>query len=339
MLLNIVKKIPIGIDATSIAITDDHVVTTTAMDDFCVMSDINQTGKGALSAQQFTGPAGRNQVLFSGKNTVVALMNGRSEALIAYSGLEMTVGFGHREINNVSVSADGESVAFFLEDLSLPGLDEMYYGQVDNIYIVKMAQIAMPGLEVGSGQCLDLGLKVADSQNLIEAGMVTTMRPRYTVEGAPYYSVLAGAFSEDSQHLFVLMHEAETELLMCYLFTNDGQPVEMDFFDDIKNTGENNRCCVIGNVAYSIANKRSILYAYNMEEHSTFAFKLEGKYFIDIAVFKGQLYALVWSQSSRLYELLDDQFNVITYDSNYGALAASEEYLMVSSKNIVYVFK
>ena len=339
MLLNIVKKIPIGIDATSIAITDDHVVTTTAMDDFCVMSDINQTGKGALSAQQFTGPAGRNQVLFSGKNTVVALMNGRSEALIAYSGLEMTVGFGHREINNVSVSADGESVAFFLEDLSLPGLDEMYYGQVDNIYIVKMAQIAMPGLEVGSGQCLDLGLKVADSQNLIEAGMLVTMRPRYTVEGAPYYSVLAGAFSEDSQHLFVLMHEAETELLMCYLFTNDGQPVEMDFFDDIKNTGENNRCCVIGNVAYSIANKRSILYAYNMEEHSTFAFKLEGKHFIDIAVFKSQLYALVWNTKTKLYELIDQDFNVLLQDDDYSALAVSEQYLSIPRGEAVYLYQ
>ena len=339
MLLNIVKKIPIGIDATSIAITDDHVVTTTAMDDFCVMSDINQTGKGALSAQQFTGPAGRNQVLFSGKNTVVALMNGRSEALIAYSGLEMTVGFGHREINNVSVSADGESVAFFLEDLSLPGLDEMYYGQVDNIYIVKMAQIAMPGLEVGSGQCLDLGLKVADSQKLIDAGMLVTMRPRYTVEGAPYYSVLAGAFSEDSQHLFVLMHEAETELLMCYLFTNDGQPVEMDFFDDIKNTGENIRCCVIGNIAYSIANKRSILYAYNMEEHSTFAFKLEGKHFIDIAVFKSQLYALVWNTKTKLYELIDQDFNVLLQDDDYSALAVSEQYLSIPRGEAVYLYQ
>ena len=337
--MHTIKKITIGIDATSIAITDDHVVTTTAMDDFCVMSDINQTGKGALSAQQFTGPAGRNQVLFSGKNTVVALMNGRSEALIAYSGLEMTVGFGHREINNVSVSADGESVAFFLEDLSLPGLDEMYYGQVDNIYIVKMAQIAMPGLEVGSGQCLDLGLKVADSQKLIDAGMFVTMRPRYTVEGAPYYSVLAGAFSEDSQHLFVLMHEAETELLMCYLFTNDGQPVEMDFFDDIKNTGENNRCCVIGNIAYSIANKRSILYAYNMEEHSTFAFKLEDKNFIDIAVFKSQLYALVWNTKTKLYELIDQDFNVLLQDDDYSALAVSEQYLSIPRGEAVYLYQ
>ena len=339
MQLHIVKKIPIGIDATSIAMTDQHVVTTTAMDDFCVVADINQTGKSGLSAQQFTAPADRNQVLFSGKNTVVGLMNGRSEALIAYSGIEMTVGFGHREINNVAVSTDGESVAFFLEDLNLPNLDEMYYGQVDNVYNLKMAQVAMPGLEVGSDQRLDLGLKVAASQKLIDACMLVTMRPRYTEEGAPYYSVLAGTFSEDSHHLFVLMHEAATEMLMCYLFTSAGQPVEMDFFEDMKNTGENNRCCIIGNIAYSIANKRSILYAYNMDENSTFAFKLEGKQFIDIAAFKGQLYALVWSQSSRLYELLDDQFNVITYDSNYGALTASEEYLMVSSKNIVYVFK
>ena len=29
MELNIVKKIPIGIDATSVAVTDNHVVTTT----------------------------------------------------------------------------------------------------------------------------------------------------------------------------------------------------------------------------------------------------------------------------------------------------------------------
>ena len=337
--MHIIKKIPIGIDATSIAMTDDHIVATTAMEDFCVVADINQTGKAALSAQQFTAPAYRNQVLFSGKNTVVALMNGRSEALIAYSGLEMTVAFGPREINNVAISADGESVAFFLEDLSLPGLDEMYYGQVDNIYIVKMAQIAMPGLEVGSGQCLDLGLKVADSQKLIDAGMLVTMRPRYTVEGAPYYSVLAGAFSEDSQHLFVLMHEAETELLMCYLFTNDGQPVEMDFFDDIKNTGENNRCCVIGNIAYSIANKRSILYAYNMEEHSTFAFKLEGKHFIDIAVFKSQLYALVWNTKTKLYELIDQDFNVLLQDDDYSALAVSEQYLSIPRGEAVYLYQ
>ena len=337
--MHIIKKIPIGIDATSIAMTDDHIVATTAMEDFCVVADINQTGKAALSAQQFTAPAYRNQVLFSGKNTVVALMNGRSEALIAYSGLEMTVAFGPREINNVAISADGESVAFFLEDLNLPGLDEMYYGQVDNIYIVKMAQIAMPGLEVGSGQRLDLGLKVADSQNLIEAGMVTTMRPRYTVEGAPYYSVLAGTFSEDSQHLFALMHEAERELLMCYLFTSAGQPVEMDFFDDMKNTGENNRCCVIGNIAYSIANKRSILYAYNMEEHSTFAFKLEGMYFIDIAVFKGQLYALVWNTKTKLYELIDQDFNVLLQDDDYSALAVSEQYLSIPRGEAVYLYQ
>ena len=46
--MHIIKKIPIGIDATSIAMTDDHIVATTAMEDFCVVADINQTGKAAL---------------------------------------------------------------------------------------------------------------------------------------------------------------------------------------------------------------------------------------------------------------------------------------------------
>lgn len=76
------------------AVTDNHVVTTTGQDDFCVVADLRaQSGKNALSAQKFTAPAGREQVLFSGKNTVVALMNGRTEAVISYSGLGNDHGF------------------------------------------------------------------------------------------------------------------------------------------------------------------------------------------------------------------------------------------------------
>ena len=338
MQLHIFKKIPIGIDATSIAMTDDHVVTTTAMDDFCVVADINQTGKAALSAQQFTAPAYRNQVLFSGKNTVVALMNGRSEALISYSGLEMTMAFGSRQINGAAVSNDGEKVAFFLEDFPLPALDQKYFSQVDNVYVIELANVMVPGLEVGSGLNLDLGLLRADIAGLSQASTVTTMRPVMYEDAPPYYEALAGAFIPGSGNVFILAFDAVKEHLVCFVFTTEGEPIEMGYFDAITNMGMNNRCCVAGNVAYAISNKGQVIYAYDLDSYSEYSILVRNKQILDIAVFKEQLFALVWNGKTTLYELLNQDFNVIASDSNFAAMSASEEYLMVSSEEKVYLF-
>ena len=339
MELNIVKKIPIGIDATSVAVTDNHVVTTTGQDDFCVVADLGQSGKNALSAQKFTAPAGREQVLFSGKNTVVALMNGRTEAVSSYSGLEMTMAFGSRQINGAAVSNDGEKVAFFLEDLPLPALDQKYFAQVDNVYVIELANVMVPGLEVGSGLNLDLGLLQADIAGLGHAGAVTTMRPVMYEDAPPYYEALAGAFISGSGNVFILAFDAAKELLVCFVFTAEGEPIEMGYFDAVTNMGMNNRCCVAGNVAYAISNKGQVIYAYDLDSYSEYSILVRDKQILDIAVFKEQLFALVWNTQTTLYELLDQQLNVVASDSSYAALAVSEQYLIVPSGNSVYLYQ
>ena len=338
MQLFIFKKIPIGINATSVVATDYHVLTTTGLDDFCVVADLAKDGKDAISAQKFTVAPGRDQVLFSGKNTVVALMNGRTEASIAYSGLEMTVAFGSRQINGAAVSNDGEKVAFFLEDLPLPALDQKYFSQVDNVYVIELANVMLPGLEVGSGLNLDLGLLRADIAGLGQASIVTTMRPVMYEDAPPYYEALAGAFIPGSGNVFILAFDAVKEHLVCFVFTTEGEPIEMGYFDAITNMGMNNRCCVAGNVAYAISNKGQVIYAYDLDSYSEYSILVRDKQILDIAVFKEHLYVLVWNKKTTLYELLNQDFNVIASDSNFAAMSASEVYLMVSSEKKVYLF-
>ena len=247
--------------------------------------------------------------------------------------------FGKRQINGAAVSCDGENIAFFLDDLALPALNQMYYGQVDNVYVIKLAKVMVPGLEVDSGQCFDLGLKRSDISALLDGGSITTMRPVLYEDAPPYYQVLAGAFIPDSGNLFIMAFDTDKELLFCFVFAKEGEPIEMGYFDAITNMGMNNRCCVVSQVAYAISNKGNVIYAYDLDSYSEYSMLVKDKQILDLASFKDHLFILVRKESTALYELLDEQFNVVAADNNYAALAVSEQYLIISSGNVVNLYQ
>ena len=92
-------------------------------------------------------------------------------------------------------------------------------------------------------------------------------------------------------------------------------------------------------VAYAISNKGNVIYAYDLDSYSEYSILVRDKQILDIAVFKEQLFALVWNTQTTLYELLDQQLNVVASDSSYAALAVSEQYLIVPSGNSVYLYQ
>ena len=67
--------------------------------------------------------------------------------------------------------------------------------------------------------------------------------------------------------------------------------------------------------------------------------RVKDKQILDLASFKDHLFILVRKESTALYELLDEQFNVVAADNNYAALAVSEQYLIVPSGNAVYLYQ
>ena len=93
------------------------------------------------------------------------------------------------------------------------------------MYVIKLAEVMVPGLEVESGQCLDLGLKRTDITALLDSGSITTMRPVLYEDAPPYYEVLAGSFIPDSGNLFIMAFDSVKELLVCFVFTIEGEPI------------------------------------------------------------------------------------------------------------------
>ena len=208
------------------------------------------------------------------------------------------------------------------------------------MYILDLSKIAISGRNVVSGQTIDFGLKMAEVSDLIENKAIISYRPTLYLDSFhPYYTVLAGVFIPGTNDLFIMAHEEESSMLVFFLYTANGDGIEMGFLDNVQELGQNNRCCVVGDTVYAISNKQEILYAVNLKDNSYFVQKFNGKHFIDVRDFKDGLISLVWNSDSNLYELLDDNFTVLSTDKHYSALAANDQALAISRGETVYLFE
>ena len=347
MTLNIAKSVPLQYDATSIALIDGGVIATTGVDPFSVVYDIKLNKASPTSFNHFEGASGRRKSLFSGGNTVVELVDSSNKALVFYAGKEFELRFGGRAIVNVAVSEDGGKVACVLADIPMK-LDEAYYSGVDNVYVIELESFALSvmafqsqlGAVIENEQSykVDLGLAKADADTLRDRGVIRSMRTVFATEDSlMVFHLVTVTFVPGTDNLFC-MATHQTQLVGLYLGEN-GEPLQLKSFKEFKYNGTNNRSHINGQIVYSVSSDASSLYLYFLEVGLAISLDVPGKSLQDVVVYKDQVYVLAFNRDNGLYELLDEDLNVVFQDREISELAASAEYLALASGSNVILFQ
>ena len=340
MALNITKSIPLTHNATSIALVNHHVVTTTGMDDFSVLYDTQNIQHEPAGMIQLSGSSGRNKSLFAAGGTLVELMNAGNQALIMYAGVAVNLSFSFRQIQDIAVSSDGEHVAFVVADLSA-NLDLNYYEQVANLYILQLEPFFASVIAADeSGQAptligeskygVNLGLKREDTSLLQAAGARQTVRTVYNASHNGQHKTLifnlcSVTFVPNSNLLFLT--GINQRILTALLVDDSGDLIHLEAFKSIQYTGTDNRSCSNGQFAYSVSSHRNELYGYDIENQTASCIEVMGKALIDVAVYKNQFYILAFNIEKEVFELLDKDMNLIYQNNSISELASSEDYL------------
>ena len=347
MPLNIVKSIPLKYAATSIALIDGSVITTTGVDSFSGGYDIKLNKPKPVLINQFDGASGRRKSLFSGGNTVVELMDSSNKALVFYAGKAFELRFGGRAIVNVAVSEDGGKVACVLADIPMK-LDQAYYQGVDNVYVVELESFALSvmafqsqlGAVIENEQSykVDLGLAKADADSLRDRGVIRSMRTVFATEDSlMVFHLVTVTFVPGTDNLFC-MATHQTQLVGLYLGEN-GEPLQLKSFKQIKYNGTNNRSHINGQIVYSVSSDASCLFVYDLESGLANSVDVPGKSLQDVVIYKDRAYVLAFNRENGLYELLDEDLNVVFQDREISELAASAEYLALASGSHVILFQ
>ena len=347
MPLNVVKSIPLKYAATSIVLIDGGVITTTGVDSFSVVYDIKLNKPKPALVNQFDGASGRRKSLFSGGNTVVELMDSSNKALVFYAGKEFELRFGGRAIVNVAVSEDGGKVACVLADIPMK-LDEAYYQGVDNVYVIELESFALSvmafqsqlGAVIENEQSykVDLGLAKADADTLRDRGVIRSMRTVFATEDSLMVFHLATVtFVPGTDNLFC-MATHHTQLVGLYL-GEKGEPLQLKSFKQFKYNGTNNRSHINGQIVYSVSSDASSLFVYDLETGLANSVDVPGKSLQDVVIYKDRAYVLAFNRDNGLYELLDEDLNVVFQDREISELAASAEYLALASDSHVILFQ
>ena len=347
MTLNIAKSVSLQYDATSIALIDGGVIATTGVDPFSVVYDIKLNKPKPALVNQFEGASGRRKSLFSGGNTVAELMDSSNKALVFYAGKEFELRFGGRAIVNVAVSEDGGKVACVLADIPMK-LDEAYYQGVDNVYVVELESFAMSVLAFQSqlgavieneqSYKVDLGLAKADADSLRDRGVIRSMRTVFATEDSlMVFHLVTVTFVPGTDNLFC-MATHQTQLVGLYLGEN-GEPLQLISFKQIKYNGTNNRSHINGKIVYSVSSDASCLFVYNIETGLAYSVDVPGKSLQDVVIYKERAYVLAFNRENGLYELLDEDLNAVFQDREISELAASAEYLALASGSNVILFQ
>ena len=347
MTLNIAKSVSLKYDATSIALIDGGVIATTGLDPFSVVYDIKpDTPKPAL-INQFDGASGRRKSLFSGGNTVVELMDSSNKALVFYAGKEFELGFGGRAIVNVAVSEDGGKVACVLADIPMK-LDEAYYSGVDNVYVIALAPFALSVMAFKSqlgavidnekSYKLDLGLAKTDTDILRNRGVIRSMRTVFATEDSlMVFHLITVTFVPGTNNLFCMAtHQAR--LVGLYLGEH-GEPLQLKSFKQIQYNGMNNRSHINGQKVYSVSSDASSLFVYDLKSGLADSMDVPGKSLQDVVIYKDKAFVLAFNRENGLYELLNEDLNVVFQDQEISELAASSEYLALASGSNVILFQ
>ena len=347
MTLNIAKSVSLQYDATSIALIDGGVIATTGVDPFSVVYDIKLNKPKPALVNQFDGASGRRKSLFSGGNTVVELMDSSNKALVFYAGKEFELRFGGRAIVNVAVSEDGGKVACVLADIPMK-LDEAYYQGVDNVYVIELESFALSvmafqsqlGAVIENEQSykVDLGLAKADADTLRDRGVIRSMRTVFATEDSLMVFHLATVtFVPGTDNLFC-MATHHTQLVGLYL-GEKGEPLQLKSFKQFKYNGTNNRSHINGQIVYSVSSDASSLFVYDLESGLANSVDVPGKSLQDVVIYKDRVYVLAFNRDNGLYELLDEDLNVVFQDREISELAASAEYLALASDSHVILFQ
>ena len=347
MTLNIAKSVSLKYDATSIALIDGGVIATTGVDPFSVVYDIkSDTPKPAL-INQFDGASGRRKSLFSAANTVVELVDGSRKALVFYAGKEFELRFGGRSIVNVAISEDGGKVACVMADIPMK-LDEDYYSGVDNVYVVELESFALSVMAFQSqlgavidnekSYKLDLGLAKTDTDILRNRGVIRSMRTVFATEDSlMVFHLVTVTFVPGTKNLFCMAtHQAR--LAGLYLGEN-GEPLQLKSFKQIQYNGTNNRSHINGQKVYSVSGDAGSLFVYDLESGLANSMDVPGKSLQDVVIYKNKAYVLAFNRENGLYELLDEDLNVVFQDQEISELAASSEYLALASGSNVILFQ
>ena len=347
MPLNIVKSIPLKYAATSIALIDGGVITTTGVDSFSVVCDLNQIKPRHALINQFDGASGRRKSLFSAGNTVVELVDSSQKALIFYADKEFELRFGGRSIVNVAISEDGGKVACVMADIPMK-LDEDYYSGVDNVYVVELESFALSVMafqaqldaviENEQSYKLDLGLAKMDVDLLRDRGVISSMRTVFATEDSlMVFHLITVTFVPGTNNLFCMaMHQ--DRLAGLYLGEH-GEPLQLKSFKQIQYNGTNNRSHINGQKVYSVSSDASSLFVYDLESGLADSMDVPGKSLQDVVIYKDKAFVLAFNRENGLYELLDEDLNVVFQDREISELVASAEYLALASGSHVILFQ
>ena len=344
MTLNIAKSVSLKYEATSIALIDGGVIATTGVDPFSVVYDIEFDRADPALINKFKGASGRRKSLFSAGNTVVELVDSSRKALVFYAGKEFELRFGGRSIVNVAISEDGGKVACVMADIPMK-LDEDYYSGVDNVYVVELESLALSVMAFQSqlgavidnekSYRLDFGLAKADADILRYRGVIHSMRTVFATEDSlMVFHLITVTFVPGTNNLFCMAtHQAG--LVGLYLGEN-GEALQLKSFKQIQYNGTNNRSYINGQKVYSVSSDAGSLFVYNLESGLANSVDVPGKSLQDVVIYNNKAYVLAFNRENGLYELLDEELNVVYQDQEISELAASSEYLaLVSGSNVI----
>lgn len=347
MPLNVVKSIPLKYAATSITLIDGGVITTTGVDSFSVVYDITLNKPKPVLINQFDGASGRRKSLFSAGNTVIELVDSSQKALVFYAGKEFELRFGGRSIVNVAISEDGDKVACVMADIPMK-LDEDYYSGVDNVYVVELESFALSVMAFQSqlgaaidnekSYKVDFGLAKADADSLRNRGVIRSMRTIFSTEDSlMVFHLVTVTFVPGTDNLFC-MATHKTRLVGLYL-GEKGEPLQLKSFKQIQYNGMNNRSHINGQKVYSVSSDASSLFVYDLESELANSMDVPGKSLQDVVIYKDKAFVLAFNRENGLYELLDEDLNVVFQDQEISELAASSEYLALASGSNVILFQ
>ena len=185
---------------------------------------------------------------------------------------------------------------------------------------------------------MDLGLAKADADTLRDRGVIRSMRTVFATEDSlMVFHLVTVTFVPGTDNLFC-MATHHTQLVGLYL-GEKGEPLQLKSFKLFKYNGTNNRSHINGQIVYSVSSDASCLFVYDLETGLVNSVDVPGKSLQDVVIYKDRVYVLAFNRGNGLYELLDEDLNVVFQDREISEMAASAEYLALASGSHVILFQ